>query len=79
MRLMHSPYLLLFPALDRREPPRNGPDRSRYVFVPPNWVQDPLQRVTHGVIDYRAQNLGIGYKILSPAALNELRFGIPAS
>ena len=50
---------------------------ARYVIVQSNWVQDPLQRVTRGVIDYRAQNLGVGYtKIISPTLLNELRFGL---
>lgn len=49
---------------------------ARYVIVESAWDNDPLARVSRTTHDYRAQNLGVGYmKILSPAMLNELRFG----
>ena len=50
---------------------------GRYVIVPAVWDRVPLARVGRQDSDYRSQNLGIGYiKIVSPAVLNELRYGL---
>src|SRR5262249_35845297 len=49
---------------------------GRYVIVSASWDNNPVTRLDRQITSYRAQNLGAGYtKILSPAVLNELRFG----
>ncbi|MBI3682801.1 MAG: TonB-dependent receptor [Acidobacteria bacterium] len=49
---------------------------GRYVIVESAWTNDPLQRTTRFVTDFRAQNIGVGYsRILGPRAINDLRVG----
>ncbi|MBI3471753.1 MAG: TonB-dependent receptor [Candidatus Solibacter usitatus] len=50
---------------------------GRYVIVESAWDNNPLQRVSRFVVDYRAQNAGFGYtKIVSPRVVNDLRAGL---
>jgi hypothetical protein len=50
---------------------------GRYVIVESAWTNDPIQRVSKFVTDYRAQNIGLGYsKIVRPTIVNDLRFGV---
>ena len=50
---------------------------AHYIIVDSTFSDDPVTRVALTNTDYRAQHVAVGYtKILSPAWLNEFRFGL---